>query len=176
MLLLNNLNPWSRGCFGLGTVSYCHGVEHQRSSAGRFKFCIHLVHAVCIGEDLCFLHILASKIPSHSKGICFLNRANSLKYLFGLFNPTLERCLFTWPLLISIPESLGRDKQPTLCFFPHQLMIIKTLPFIVFTQEISEQTNNLGTIKQKLSARYINTTVILAHSWLNAWQMFQIWS
>lgn len=44
---------------------------------------------------------------------------------------------------------------------------MKTLTFIVFTQEILEQTNNLGTIKQKLSAKYINVTVILAHSWLN---------
>jgi len=55
-------------------------------------------------------------------------------------------------------------------------MIIKTLTFIVFTEEISEQTNNLGTIKQKLSAKYIDITVVLAHSWLNTWQMFQIWS
>lgn len=134
----------------------------------RFKFCIHLVRAVCTGGDLCFLHILASKIPSHSRGVCFRNRTNTLKYLFGHFNPTLKCCFFTWAFQIIIPERLDRNKHPILCFLPHQLMIIKTLPFIVFTQEISEQTNNLGTIKQKLSARYINTTVILAHSWLNA--------
>lgn len=64
-------------------------------------------------------------------------------------------------------QEIGWEKCTIFHFLPHQLTIIKTLTFIVFTQEISEQTNNLGTIKQKLSAKHINKTAILAYSWLN---------
>lgn len=45
-------------------------------------------------------------------------------------------------------QEIGWEKCTIFHFLPHQLTIIKTLTFIVFTQEISEQTNNLGTIKQ----------------------------
>lgn len=149
---------------------HCKLLPWSRTSAFKCSK-ISVLHTSCT----CCLHGRRFTLPAYFnqqnstslQRSLFLNRANTPKYLFGHFKPTLKCCLFTWPLQINTPERLGRDKHPILCFLPHQLMIIKTLPFTVFTHEITEQTNNLGTIKQKLSARYINTTVILAHSWLN---------